>query len=190
MLSNTAVPKYYGRFRDAVIRGDFPVCETISLEMARIDQLIKDPSIYYDPVPVEGWIRFCEAELTLTDGSPLHLLDTFKIWAEQVYGWYYFIQKSVYQTNPDGHGGHYVRKRVKKRLTTKQYLIVSRGNAKTLYDECHQAYGLVMDKETTHQVTCAPTMKQAEEVILPLKTAVVKSRGPLFQFLTDGSIRS
>ena len=190
MLSNTAVPKYYGRFRDAVIRGDFPVCETISLEMARIDQLIKDSSIYYDPVPVEGWIRFCEAELTLTDGSPLHLLDTFKIWAEQVYGWYYFIQKSVYQTNPDGHGGHYVRKRVKKRLTTKQYLIVSRGNAKTLYDECHQAYGLVMDKETTHQVTCAPTMKQAEEVILPLKTAVVKSRGPLFQFLTDGSIRS
>lgn len=188
MLSNTAVPKYYGEFREAVIRGDIPVCETISLEMNRIDDLIRNPAIYYDPEPVEGWIRFCENELTLTDGSDLHLLDSFKLWGEQVYGWYYFLEKSVYKLNSKGRGGHYVRKTVKRRLINKQYLIVSRGNAKTLYGEAHQAYGLTMDTSTTHQVTTAPTMKQAEEILSPFRTAITRSRGPLFQFLTEGSV--
>lgn len=185
MVSNTATPKYYGEFRDAVLRGEIPVCEKISLEMNRIDKLIEDPSVYYDPAPVEGWIKFCENELTLTDGSPLHLLDTFKLWGEQVYGWYVFVEKSVYRPYKNRKGGRYVKKTIKKRLTNKQYLIVARGGAKTLYDVCHQAYGLVVDTTTTHQVTTAPTMKQAEEVINPFITAITKARGPLFRFLTE-----
>lgn len=189
-LSNTATPKYYGEFREAVLRGDFPVCETISLEMNRIDELIDNPGIYYDDKAVEGWIAFCEDELTLTDGSDLFLLDSFKLWAEQVYGWYYFVERSVYEPNPDGHGGHYVRKTVKRRLTNKQYLIVARGAAKTVYGECHQAYGLVVDTDTTHQVTTAPTMKQAEEILSPFRTAITRARGPFFQFLTEGSIQN
>lgn len=190
MLSNTATPKYYGVFRDAVINGEFPVCETISMEMNRIDDLIRNPGVYYDPAPVEGWIKFCEKELTLTDGSDLFLLDSFKLWAEQIFGWYYFVDKSVYEPYPDGHGGHFVRKTVKKRLTKKQYLIVARGAAKTVYGACHQAYGLIVDTSTTHQVTTAPTMKQAEEMIGPLRTAIARSRGPLFKFLTEGSIQN
>ena len=190
MLSNVATPKYYGKFRDAVLRGDFPVCETISLEMNRIDNLIKNPNIYYDENAVEGWIRFCEKELTLTDGRDLHLLDTFKLWGEQIYGWYYFIDRSVYQPSKNNHGGHYVRKRIKKRLTNKQYLIVARGNAKTLYEGSHQAYGLIVDKATTRQVTTAPTMKQAEEVLNPFRTAISRSRGPVFKLLTEGNIRN
>lgn len=190
MLSNTATPKYYGAFRDAVINGEFPVCETISMEMNRIDDLIRNPGVYYDPAPVEGWIKFCEKELTLTDGSDLFLLDSFKLWAEQIFGWYYFVDKSVYEPYPDGHGGHFVRKTVKKRLTKKQYLIVARGAAKTVYGACHQAYGLIVDTSTTHQVTTAPTMKQAEEMIGPLRTAIARSRGPLFKFLTEGSIQN
>lgn len=188
MLSNTATPKYYGEFRDAVLRGEIPVCETISLEMNRIDDLIRNPGVYYDPDPVEGFIRFCENELTLTDGSDMFLLDTFKLWAEEVYGWYYFVEKSVYEPNKDGHGGKYVRKTIKKRLINKQYLIVARGAAKTVYGECHQAYGLVVDTSTTHQVTTAPTMKQAEEILGPFRTAISRSRGPLFKFLTEGSV--
>jgi phage terminase large subunit-like protein len=190
MLSNTATPKYYGQFRDAVIRGDFPVCETISMEMNRIDDLIRNPGVYYDDQAVEGWIRFCENELTLTDGSDLHLLDSFKLWGEQVYGWFYFQEKSVYQPNERGGGGKYVRKRVKKRLTNKQYLILARGGAKTLYDECHQSYGLVVDTSTTHQVTVAPTMKQAEEILSPFRTAIARARGPLIKFLTQGSLQN
>lgn len=190
MLSNTATPKYYGQFRDAVIRGEIPVNELISMEMNRIDRLIADPSIYYDPEPVEGWINFCEQELTLTDGSPLVLLDTFKLWGEQLYGWYYFSRRSVYQENPDGHGGHYVQKTIKKRLINKQYLIVARGNAKTLYAETVQAHGLTVDLSTTHQVTSAPTMKQAEEILTPFRTAIAKHRGPLFSFLVEGNARS
>lgn len=187
MLSNTATPKYYGAFREAVLRGEFPINEMISLEMNRIDRLIADPSIYYDPEPVEGWINFCEQELTLTDGAPLVLLDSFKLWGEQLFCWYYFVQRSVYEQNPNGYGGHYVQKTIKKRLINKQYLIVGRGNAKTLYAETIQAYGLVMDLSTTHQVTTAPTMKQAEEILSPLRTAITKCRGPLFKFLTEGS---
>jgi len=190
MLSNTATPKYYGQFRDAVLRGDIPVCETISLEMNRIDELIRNPGIYYDDQAVEGWIDFCESELTLTDGSDLHLIDSFKLWAEQIYGWYYFIDKSVYEPNPKGPGGHYVKKTVKKRLIQKQYLIVARGAAKSLYEECNQAYGLVVDPSTTHGVTTAPTMKQAEEIINPFATAIARARGPLFQFLTEGSLQN
>lgn len=190
MLSNTATPKYYGQFRDAVLRGDIPVCETISMEMNRIDQLIQNPGVYYDDQAVEGWIEFCESELTLTDGSDLHLIDTFKLWAEQIYGWYYFIDKSIYEPNPKGPGGHYVKKTVKKRLTQKQYLIVARGAAKSLYEECNQAYGLVVDPSTTHGVTTAPTMKQAEEIINPFATAIARARGPLFQFLTEGSLQN
>jgi phage terminase large subunit-like protein len=190
MLSNTATPKYYGAFRDAVLKGDIPVCETISMEMNRIDKLIKDPGIYYDDEAINGWIDFCEEELTLTDGSDLHLIDTFKLWAEQVYGWYYFMDKTVYVPNKTGKGGRYVTKRVKKRLTNKQYLIVARGAAKSLYEECHQAYGLTVDPSTTHQVTTAPTMKQAEEILGPLATAIARSRGPLFQFMTEGSLQN
>lgn len=190
MLSNTAVPKYYGAFRQAVINGEIPVCETISLEMNRIDDLIRNPGVYYDPGPVEGWIRFCENELTLTDGSNLVLLDTFKLWAEQVYGWYYFKTKSIYEPYKDRPGGHFVRRTVKRRLIQKQYLIIARRNAKTLYAECHQAYGLTVDTDTTHQVTTAPTMKQAEEVIQPFATAISRARGPLFKFLTEGSIQN
>jgi phage terminase large subunit-like protein len=190
MLSNTATPKYYSQFRDAVIRGDFPVCKTVSMEMNRIDNLIRDPGIYYDDQAVEGWIRFCENELTLTDGSDLFLLESFKLWAEQVYGWYYFQERSVYQPNKTGGGGHYVRKTIKKRLVNKQYLIVARGAAKTVYGECHQSYGLVVDTSTTHQVTTAPTMKQAEEILSPFRTAIARARGPLFAFLTEGSLQN
>lgn len=188
MLSNTAVPKYYKIFRDSVLRGEIPVCETISLEMQRIDDLIKNPGVYYDPEPVEGWIKFCENELTLTDGRDLFLLDTFKLWGEQVYGWYYFVERSVYVPGKDGKGSRYVRKKIKKRLINKQYLIVARGNAKTVYGEAHQAYGLTIDTTTTHQITTAPTMKQAEEILSPFRTAIARARGPLFQFLTDGSV--
>lgn len=190
MLSNTATPKYYGKFRDDVIRGKIPVCETVSLEMNRIDELIRDPTIYYDDQAVEGWIAFCENELTLTDGSPLHLLDSFKLWAEQVYGWYRFVTRSVYVPYKDGHGGRYVKKTIKKRLTNKQYIILGRGGAKTIYDECHQSYGLVVDRSTTQQMTTAPTMRQGEEVLSPFRTAITVSRGPLFKFMTLGSLQN
>lgn len=189
-LSNTAVPKYYGMFRDAVLRGEIPVCKEISMEMNRIDDLIANPGIYYDDQAVEGWIRFCENELTLTDGSDLKLLDSFKLWGEELFGWYYFLERSVYQPNKDGHGGHYVRKSIKKRLVNKQYLIVGRGAAKSLYDECVQAYELVIDTSTTHQITTAPTMKQADEVMSPLNTAITRSKGALFKFLTEGSLQN
>lgn len=189
-LSNTAVPKYYGEFRDAVIRGEIPVCREIAMEMNRIDDLIANPGIYYDPDPVEGWVEFCENELTLTDGSDLHMLDTFKLWGEQVYGWYYFVEKSVYVPNKDGHAGRYVNKRIKKRLIKKQFLIVGRGAAKTMYAECHQAYGLIVNTATTHQITTAPTMRQAEEIMSPFRTAITRSKGPLFQFLTEGSLQN
>lgn len=189
-LSNTAVPKYYGMFRDAVLRGDIPVCQKISLEMNRIDELIDDPRYYYDDAAVEGWIAFCENELTLTDGEDLHLLDTFKLWGEQVFGWYYFVERSVYVPNSDGRGGHYVNKRIKKRLINKQYLIVGRGAAKSLYDSCIQSYFNVVDTSTTHQITTAPTMKQAEEIMSPIRTAIVRARGPLFQFMTEGSLQN
>lgn len=189
-LSNTAVPKYYGQFRRDVLDGKIPVCETVSLEMNRIDDLIADPNIYYDEDAVEGWIRFCEGELTLTDGSDLYLLDSFKLWAEQVYGWYTFQRKSVYHPSKNDHGGRYLNKLVKKRLTNKQFIILGRGGAKSVYDECHQAYGLIIDTSTTHQVTVAPTMKQADEVMGPFRTAITRSRGPLFKFLTGGSLQN
>lgn len=189
-LSNTATPKYYGEFRESVIRGDIPVCETISLEMNRIDDLIKNPGVYYDPNAVEGWIRFCENELTLIDGSPVKLLDTFKLWGEQLLCWYYFKEKSVYEPYKNRKGGRYIVKLEKKRLINKQYLIVARGAAKTLYLEFHQAFGLTVDQTSTEQVTTAPTMKQAEEVITPFITAISRSVGPLFQFLTEGSIQN
>ena len=189
-LSNTAVPKYYGQFRDAVMRGEIPVNREISMEMGRIDDLIDNPGIYYDDRAVEGFIKYCEAELTLTDGSDLKLLDSFKLWAEQVYGWYYFVERSVYEPDADGHGGHYVRRRVKKRLTNKQYLIVGRGAAKSLYESCHQSYQQNIDVTTTHGVTTAPTMKQADEVMSPIRTAITRARGPLFKFLTEGSLQN
>lgn len=189
-LSNTATPRYYGMFRDAVLRGEIPVCETISLEMNRIDALIADPGIYYDDQAVEGFVRYCENELTLTDGSDLVLLDSFKLWAEQIFGWYYYVERSIYEPSPDGHGGRYVNKRIKKRLITKQYLIVSRGAAKSMYAMCLQSYFLNVDTSTTHQVTTAPTMPQADEVMSPFRTAITRSRGPLFKFLTDGSLQN
>lgn len=189
-LSNTAVPKYYGQFRDAVLRGEIPVCNEVSMEMNRIDALIANPGIYYDDQAVEGWIKYCENELTLTDGSDLNLLDSFKLWGEQVFGWYYFIDKSVFEPNIDGHGGHYVNKTIKKRLINKQYLIVGRGAAKSLYDSCIQSYFGNVDTSTTHQITTAPTMKQAEEVMSPIRTAITRSRGPLFKFLTEGSLQN
>lgn len=189
-LSNTAVPKYYGKFRDAVIRGEIPVNQKIAMEMNRIDQLIENPGIYYDERPVEGWIKFCEKELTLTDGTDLHLLDSFKLWGEQIYGWYYFEDRSVYEPGKNGSGGHYVRKRIKKRLIHKQYLIVGRGAAKSIYAEAHQGYGLTVDTSTTHQVVVAPTMKLAEETISPLRTAISRAKGPLFGFLTEGSLQN
>jgi len=187
-LSNTATPRYYGEFRDAVMRGDIPVNEEISLEMNRIDALIENPAIYYDDKAVEGWISYCEGELTLTDGSDLHMLDTFKVWGEQVFGWYYYIEKSVYVPNVDGHGGNYVDTVVKKRLIKKQYLIVARGAAKSMYESFIQNFYLNVDTSTTHQITTAPTMKQAEEVMSPIRTSITRARGPLFKFLTDGSI--
>ena len=189
-LSNTAVPKYYGEFRDAVLRREIPVNRHISMEMNRIDDLIKNPGIWYDDLAVEGFIEFCNKELTTTDGGDLELLDTFKLWAEQIFGWYYFEERSVYEPNPDGHGGHYVRKSIKKRLINKQYLIVARGAAKSMYGSCIQNYFLNVDTSTTHQVTTAPTMRQAEEVMSPIRTAITRSRGPLFKFLTDGSLQN
>ena len=189
-LSNTAVPKYYGMFRDAVIRAEIPICKEIEMEMERIDALIANPGVYYDGDVVEGWIEFCESELTLTDGSDLHMLFTFKLWGEQVYGWYYFVERSVYVPNEPGRGGRYVNKRMKHRLTKKQYLIIGRGAAKSLYDTCIQSYGLVVDETTTHQVTMAPTMNQADEVMSPFRTAITRARGPVFQFLTEGSLQN
>ena len=190
MLSNTATPLYYGMFRDAVVRGEIPVCKEISMEMNRIDALIANPGVYYDNLAVNGFIAFCESELTLTDGSDLFLLDTFKLWAEQIFGWYYFVERSIYEPNPDGKGGHYVRKMVKKRLINKQYLIVARGAAKSMYGSCIQNYFLNVDTTTTHQVTTSPTMKQSEEIMSPIRTAITRARGPLFQFLTEGSLQN
>ena len=189
-LSNTATPRYYGEFRDAVLKGKIPVCKEISMEMNRIDDLIANPGVYYDEEAINGFIKYCEAELTLTDGSPLFLLDTFKLWAEQVFGWYYFVERSVYEPYPDGNGGHYVRKMVKKRLINKQYLIVARGAAKTMYSSIIQSYFLNIDTETTHQITTAPTMKQSDEVLSPIRTSITVSRGPLFKFLTEGSMQN
>ena len=189
-LSNTATPKYYGRFREAVLRGEIPVCKEISMEMNRIDDLIANPGVYYDDKAVDGFIKYCENELTLTDGGDLILLDSFKLWAEQIFGWYYFIERSVYQPTPNNRGGRYVRKMVKKRLINKQYLIVGRGAAKSLYDSCIQSYFQNVDTTTTQQITTAPTMKQAEEVMIPIRTAITRARGPLFKFLTEGSLQN
>lgn len=189
-LSNTAVPRYYGEFRDAVIRGEIPVNEEISLEMNRIDDLIANPGIYYDDEAIDGWVKYCENELTLTDGSDLHLLDTFKLWGEQVFGWYYFVERSVYEPDPNGLGGKYVRKLIKKRLINKQYLIVGRGAAKSMYGSCIQSFFLNVDTSTTHQITTAPTMKQAEEILSPIRTSITRARGPLFKFLTEGSLQN
>lgn len=189
-LSNTAVPIYYGQFREAVLRGDIPVNREISMEMNRIDSLIANPNIYYDDQAVEGFIRYCEGELTLTDGSDLHLLDSFKLWAEQIFGWYYFVERSVYIPSKDNHGGHYEKRLIKKRLVLKQYLIVARGAAKSMYAALIQSYFLNVDTSTTHQVTTAPTMKQADEVMSPFRTAITRARGPLFKFLTEGSLQN
>lgn len=190
MLSNTAIPRYYGEFRDSVLRGDIPVNQKLSLEMNRIDYLISNPGIYYDDQAVNGWVRFCENELTLTDGSDFQMLDSFKLWGEEVFGWYYYVERSVYVPNENGHGGRYVNKRIKKRLTNKQYIITSRGSAKSLYDEFIHAYFLTVDTSTTHQVTTAPTMKQSEEVLAPFRTAITRAKGPLFQFMTEGSLQN
>ena len=189
-LSNTATPKYYGQFRDAVIRGEIPICKEISMEMNRIDSLIANPGVWYDDVAVDGFVEFCENELTLTNGEDLRLLDTFKLWAEQIFGWYYYVERSVYKPSPDGHGGRYVKKSIKKRLINKQYLIVARGAAKSMYASCIQDYYLNVDTSTTHQITTAPTMKQAEEVMSPIRTAITRARGPLFKFLTAGSLQN
>lgn len=189
-LSNTATPKYYGQFRAAVLRGDIPVNREVSLEMNRIDDLIRNPMYYYDDGPVEGFIEYCEKECTLTDGGDVHVLPSFKLWGEQVFGWYYFVDRSVYEPNPDGHGGRYVNKRIKKRLITKQYLIVARGSAKSMYASFIQNYFLNVDTTTTHQITTAPTMKQAEEVMSPMRTAITRAKGPLIQFLTEGSLQN
>ena len=189
-LSNTATPIYYGKFRDAVLRGEIPVCKEISMEMNRIDDLIANPGIYYDDQAINGFIDFCEQELTLTDGADLHLLDSFKLWAEQVFGWYYFVERSVFEPSPDGHGGRYVNKTIKKRLINKQYLIVARGAAKSMYGSLIQNYYLNVDVSTTHQITTAPTMKQAEEILSPMRTAITRAKGPLFKFLTEGSIQN
>ena len=189
-LSNTATPIYYGKFRDAVMRGEIPVCREISMEMNRIDDLIANPGIYYDDQAINGFIEFCEKELTITDGGDLHLLDSFKLWAEQLFGWYYFVERSVFEPNPDGKGGRYVTKTIKKRLINKQYLIVARGAAKSMYGSIIQNYYLNVDVSTTHQITTAPTMKQAEEMLSPIRTAITRARGPLFRFLTEGSIQN
>lgn len=189
-LSNTAVPKYYGMFRDAVIKGEIPVCETISMEMNRIDALIDNPGFWYDDQAIQGFVDYCENELTLTDGEDLHLLDSFMLWAEQIFGWYYFIDRSVYEPSEDGHGGRYVNKRIKKRLINKQYLIVARGAAKSMYSSCIQNFFLNVDTSTTHQITTAPTMKLAEEVMSPIRTSITRARGPLFKFLTEGSLQN
>lgn len=184
------MPIYYGRFREDVINGKIPVCKEISLEMNRIDDLIANPGVYYDDQAVEGFVKYCENELTLTDGSPLHLLDSFKLWAEQIFGWYYFVERSIYEPNPDGRGGRYVNKRIKKRLINKQYLIVARGAAKSMYGSCLQNYFLNVDTSTTHQIVTAPTMRQADEVMSPIKTAITRARGPLYKFLTEGSLQN
>lgn len=189
-LSNTATPIYYGRFRDAVIRGDIPICEEIEMEMNRIDALIANPGIWYDDKAIEGFVAYCENELTLTNGENLHLLDSFMLWAEQIFGWYYFVDRSIYEPYPDGHGGRYVTKRIKKRLIKKQYLIVARGAAKSMYASCIQNFFLNVDTSTTHQVTTAPTMAQAEEVMSPIRTSITRARGPLFKFLTEGSLQN
>ena len=189
-LSNTATPRYYGQFRDAVIRGEIPICREIEMEMHRIDDLIADHRYYYDGEAVERWIRYCENELTLTDGSDLVLLDSFKLWGEQVFGWYYFVDRCVYKPYPEGHGGHYVRKKIKKRLINKQYLIVARGAAKSQYESYIHSYFLNADTSTTHQVHTSPTMKQSEEVLAPMRTAIARARGPLFKFLTEGSLQN
>ncbi len=189
-LSNTAVPKYYGAFREAVMRGEIPICREIEMEMHRIDDMIANPGLYYDDQAIDGFIAYCEQELTLTDGSPVHLLDTFKLWAESIFSWFYFVERSVYEPNPDGHGGRYVLKRIKKRLVNKQYLIVARGAAKSMYASFIQNYFLTIDTSTTHQITTAPTMKQAEEVMSPIRTALTVSRGPLYKFLTEGSLQN
>lgn len=190
MLSNTAVPKYYGMFRAAVLRGEIPVNREVSMEMNRIDDLIANPGIYYDDKAVEGWIEFCESELTLTDGSDFFMLDTFKLWGEQLFGWYYFTEKSVYEPNPDGHGGRYVKKTTKQRLINKQFLIVGRGAAKSQYEACIHSYYLTVDTSTTHQVHTSPTMRQAEEVLAPMRTAIARARGPVYQFMTEGSLQN
>ena len=190
-LSNTAVPVYYGQFREEVLAGRIPVCREIAMQMNRIDERVKDPRFYYDDSAIDGFVKFCENELTLTDGSDLVLLDTFKLWAEDLLAWFYFVERQVYVPDEDNPGvGHYVRKKIKKRLTTKQFLIVSRGSAKSMYLACLQAYGLNIDPATTHQITTAPTMKQAEEVLSPIRTAITRSRGPLFKFLTEGSLQN
>ena len=189
-LSNTATPIYYGRFRDAVIRGEIPVCEEISMEMNRIDALIANPGIWYDDKAILGFVHYCENELTLTDGEDLHLLDSFLLWAEQIFGWYYYVDRSVYIPSPDGHGGHYENRRIKKRLINKQYLIVARGAAKSMYASCIQNFFLNVDTATTHQITVAPTMKQADEVMSPIRTSITRARGPLFKFLTEGSLQN
>ena len=189
-LSNTATPKYYGRFRDAVMRGEIPICREIEMEMRRIDDLIANPGVWYDDQAIDGFIAYCEEELTLTDGADLRLLDTFKLWAEQIFGWYYFVERSVYVPDPDGHGGRYVRKNLKHRLINKQYLIVARGAAKSMYASCIQNYFLNIDTSTTHQITTAPTMKQADEVMSPIRTAITRARGPFFKFLTEGSLQN
>lgn len=189
-LSNTATPKYYGVFRDAVIRGEIPVCREVSMEMNRIDALIANPGVWYDDQAIQGFVNYCEKELTLTNGEDLHLLDSFKLWAEQVFGWYYFVDRSVYEPYPDGHGGHYVNKRIKKRLINKQYLIVGRGAAKSMYASCIQSYFLNVDTSTTQQSTTAPTIRQADEVLSPIRTAIARAKGPLFKFLTEGSLQN
>lgn len=189
-LSNTATPRYYGQFRDAVIRGEIPICREIEMEMHRIDDLIADHRYYYDGEAVERWIRYCETELTLTDGSDLVLLDSFKLWGEQVFGWYYFVDRCVYKPYPEGHGGHYVRKKIKRRLINKQYLIVARGAAKSQYESYIHSYFLNADTSTTHQVHTSPTMKQSEEVLAPMRTAIARARGPLIKFLTEGSLQN
>lgn len=189
-LSNTATPIYYGQFRDAVMRGEIPICREIEMEMNRIDDLIANPGIYYDDKAIDGFISFCENELTLTDGADLSLLDSFKLWSEQIFGWYYFVERSVYVPGEHGKPGKYIRKSIKKRLVNKQYLIVARGAAKSMYGSCIQNYFLNVDTSTTHQITTAPTMKQAEEVMSPIRTAITRARGPLMQFLTEGSIQN
>ena len=189
-LSNTATPKYYGQFRDAVMRGEIPVCRTISMEMNRIDDLIANPGVYYDPKPVEHFIRFCEAEMVLTDGSDFHMLDSYKLWAEQVFGWYYFVDRDVYVPYSDKNGGRFVRRTLRKRLTKKQYLIIARGGAKSMYDSCIHNYFLNANHTTTHQIATAPTMNQADEVLSPIRTSITRARGPLFKFLTEGSLQN
>ena len=189
-LNNKAAPKYYSQFRDAVLRGEIPVNRKVSMEMTRIDDLIANPNIYYDEDAVEGYIAFCENELTLTDGSPLNMLDTFKLWAEQIFGWYYFVDRSVYEPGKNGMPGRYVTKTIQKRLINKQYLIVARGAAKSMYESTIHNYFLNIDTSTTHQVHTSPTMKQSEEVLSPIKTSIARARGPLFKFLTEGSLQN